>query len=370
MVIVLDSNIFISDFHLRGTAFETLRHVPARVDARVVVPQAVVEEVVRHFRIELEKSQRDAADALGRLARVCGNLDRIPHLREIPVDELSERYREELVRNLAQLNASVRPYPPITHQDIVRRLVERRKPFKENGAGYIDALVWETLIEVARETNALTFLISDNVKDFGNQAGNGLADDLVQEIRSAGLAHDAVQYYRSLRGFIEAEISPLLVPAEEIVEQFNRGEHYFLALIQEAFPEQASGLEENLVTRAINYFQRITDNEITVQNIGDELAHIHATSARWLSDTLIRLDFEAQFHVDFDFFIDKSDYWGIDLDRWHVGINDPDWNEWVMWVSSEQRISASFTVVIDVRQRRVVAFDAGEIEIVRQAEME
>ena len=59
-------------------------------------------------------------------------------------------YRPDGSRILSQevkrMNTQSPDYADISHADIVTRDLKRRKPFQQNGKGYRDTLLWETIV--------------------------------------------------------------------------------------------------------------------------------------------------------------------------------------------------------------------------------
>jgi len=51
-----------------------------------------------------------------------------------------------LSEEVKRMNAQSPDYADISHADIVTRDLKRRKPFQQNGKGYRDTLLWETIV--------------------------------------------------------------------------------------------------------------------------------------------------------------------------------------------------------------------------------
>jgi hypothetical protein len=62
---------------------------------------------------------------------------------------VAESYEKFFSAKLNELNAEIPDYKDIPHAQIVNRDLERRRPFQENGKGYRDTLLWETLVGIA-----------------------------------------------------------------------------------------------------------------------------------------------------------------------------------------------------------------------------
>ena len=91
-------------------------------------------------------------------------------------------------------------YPDIQHEVLVMRAVTRTRPFDEEGEGYRDALIWETILKLASEVDSeVVFISNDN--DFSNQ-GRELHNDLAVQMDELGLSKDRVLLFRRLGDFI------------------------------------------------------------------------------------------------------------------------------------------------------------------------
>jgi hypothetical protein len=56
--------------------------------------------------------------------------------------------------------------PRVSHEEVVKRDLLRRKPFGESGKGYRDTLIWETVLAELRREQSQMALVSHNIKDF------------------------------------------------------------------------------------------------------------------------------------------------------------------------------------------------------------
>lgn len=216
---VLDTNILIAN--LRGLRpSNDLKLVLA--DCRsgrftVVVPELVIEEIVNRRREDAQEAERNLRKAQSDLAAVGATL-------EVPtVDVLGAvaEFRQRLVKMLTNGKVEVRGLPSVGHDRLVRRALDRRKPFNSKGAGYRDALIWETVLAMADSPDTQVVLITNNWRDFGeNKEGTQIADDLVEDLQAIG-AVDRVRLIPDLRAFKTEFVATETIAADELDEALN-----------------------------------------------------------------------------------------------------------------------------------------------------
>ncbi|MGW4117074.1 PIN domain-containing protein [Nocardia sp. NPDC004711] len=234
-IIVVDTNIFRGSPMLRSRVWDSLAAHREEWKTQVVVPEVAVVETVNMMRVEWEKT----------LAAV-----EVLHVGEFGLSglqqEMAEKIRtyideyEQSVRDrLSELGALVVPPPAIDYTDIVHRAVYRRKPYgtKENPDGFRDAVVWHTLLSVAKDNpDEQVWLVSNNTGDFGPEDGVWTDDGrgnrnscpirfhphLADELSTLGLS-DRVRYVTNLQRLeqhIAASFDP--IAAEDLDQRLER----------------------------------------------------------------------------------------------------------------------------------------------------
>jgi pimeloyl-ACP methyl ester carboxylesterase len=79
-------------------------------------------------------------------------------------------YEAQLTSRLNELGWTIAQYPDVSHRDVARRAIERRRPFDEKGRGYRDTLVWHTVRDVILASETPILLISGD-GDFRGPTG-------------------------------------------------------------------------------------------------------------------------------------------------------------------------------------------------------
>lgn len=201
MRVVIDTNAFVADLGMRGP-LRVLLDATRQADITLVVPEVVMREVLKHFRIRyLEEVRRYAGSA-----RVLADLGVDPVARtELPdVEDALIAYEARLRTRLHDAGALVALLPTVTHDDVLERAMTRRKPFKESGAGYQDTLIWLSVLEYVDLGQVA--MISENVTDFAERFEDRwvLGTELRAELAQRGFSEDAVNFFPSVREFIRA----------------------------------------------------------------------------------------------------------------------------------------------------------------------
>lgn len=214
MKVVLDTNIFCRDFRMVGTSFRLLREGLHVVPADLKVPEVVVDEVVNRYREELEGVAATFAKSNKNLKRLLSNT-----VTEPPVDPHREAvaYRKFLLSALDQLGAEILAYPDVPHKTVVQRDLQRRSPFKPNGSGYRDFLIWESVRRLMSWGTERVVLVTANTKDFGQ--GPLVDPDLRQEI----INPERLELVSSLEAFNNKFVVPKLNMAKDLQDSLQQG---------------------------------------------------------------------------------------------------------------------------------------------------
>lgn len=93
-------------------------------------------------------------------------------------------YRKYLHDRFGEVGTIV-PTPPVSHDILVWKAANRRRPFNDSGGGYRDALLWEVVCFLAKE-GPLTLLSADR-RAFTDDGGR-LHEHLLLDLDAMGLA--------------------------------------------------------------------------------------------------------------------------------------------------------------------------------------
>lgn len=207
MKIIIDTNIICQDYWLEKPHFRVLLEGCSIVPATICIPEVVIDEVINRFKEDLEEAVLNFNKAL----RKINLLSKKEITNEINnINSLIEKYKEFLFKKLKERGVNIIPYPEIPHKKIVERDLARKKPFKRDGSGYRDYLIWENVKHIFLFSEHQVAFITNNIKDFGE--GPYIDDDLGQEI----LNKHRLKIFRSLKQFNDECILPKLNKLEQI----------------------------------------------------------------------------------------------------------------------------------------------------------
>lgn len=220
MKVVLDTNVLVADFFMTRNAFKVLRSSP-RHRIKIMLPSVVIEETVTKYGETVQKHLSEIDSALKRLdgLRATEGVDR----PNVLLEGVSQSFREFLMDQVKRMRVDVLETPTITHDEIVRRLLERRRPFNQQGEGYRDTLIWEAVLGCLHHNSKVAF-VSNNWRDFASSKdGTQLAEDLLNDVEERGYLKNSILLYPTLDAFVSAQIEPAISALGEIKKLYGRG---------------------------------------------------------------------------------------------------------------------------------------------------
>jgi len=197
MKIVLDTNIFRQDLLMNSTHFNLLFDYSEKTKSLIVVPEVVFEEVIELYKRELQ-------DKIARLKAIQKNMRNLLvngtiEENKVVIEEEAKKYTEHFLKKL-NIKETVM-YKDSYLKELVRRATQRVKPCSENGEEFRDALLWLTVLDIARVDEAFEVVFISNDNRAFAEKNSGLHSDLQRELDREKLV---VRYYDSIQAFIKA----------------------------------------------------------------------------------------------------------------------------------------------------------------------
>lgn len=247
MLVFLDSSILCTDFYMRSTYFELLKRATG---FHIILAEVVLDEVQnKHREIVLSHIQNLNKDIknINRLT-----VSPLPLIDEEFVSREEKKYADFIEMFLIESGSTIAEmYPNTSHKEIVKRALQRKKPFKSDGKdGYRDFLVWQTFLQVTK-TYAMenACFITLNKKDFSDIKNDKLLHpDLLNDITDSGIEKSRVQYWTSLKDFIDSVVLPQLDQIEEhdkFAELLLSDEIGFANPLEKMLTEKITGMDLN-----------------------------------------------------------------------------------------------------------------------------
>ena len=229
MRVVIDSNNIVEcDWHLSGAAFAQLISALPRCAHSLHFPQVVIDEVVAAFARRLRELLQEAQTTKRKLQRLTESAFK-PMVEDADASGLATRYRQRLLSRIKRAGGDIMPIPRISHDLLVGKGVERRKPFRETKAGvvgYRDALIWESVLLLAEQQVDPVALVTKNWRDFGSDNhGARLHPHLVEDLTSRGIPAERVQLFNGISSFVDKHIRPILESDTELLRMLRENRH-------------------------------------------------------------------------------------------------------------------------------------------------
>jgi hypothetical protein len=327
MHLVLDTSILCGDYHLGGTSFRTLTEWLDRAERHTLnLPEIVLDEVVNKYREQLSQNCAKLNKQVAQLRYLTGS-DILEPLSEDTRQQLSGGFQATLRIKLDALNTQFLPYPEIPHEKLVRRALARRKPFAASGAGYRDALIWHTILDLVRsDTSERVAFITANTKDFMDDE-HRLHPDLAADLLELAVEQGRVSIYDSLDTFITEHVKPELEELEGLKVELSSGRFSGTNLIDDLSLQVRNWLASmEFEPEELGLLAEF--NEPTVAGVsGLTISTVNGVFRLKEGEVLIamEIDVEAEVH----FFILKSNYYTFD-EKSAPYIWNYNWNDHVM----------------------------------------
>jgi len=325
--LVLDSNVFVADFRMSGSGFHTLLNELVRTGHKLYVPQVVVDEAVNKYREWLKKCKDNIDKEIRDLNKRAGISNLCRSISDRRIDELVGNFEDVLTERLLSVDAQICPYPDVTHEELVERALRRRKPFSENGRGYRDALIWETVRDIARNTTEPVVFVTDNVADFCT-SDDALHSDLCADLTDYDISPERVSVIRKLDAFVDQYVKPWLEKLDNVKAQLSREEYPGFNLSKEVQKAIPSHLQGALLYAASLGFPPQYEDPTVHEVLG--VSDIQVTDVRRLSESDLLICVQAEVECTVIFFVRKAYFytispenapyvWNADYDEQRVG---------------------------------------------------
>ena len=340
MIIVLDTNVFYGDSGAKRPLLGAVFDGAANGDFDVIVPEVVVQELVRQYPERLRETQKALTAALDGMKRLNIAPSDPPSIGQA---ELIETYESDLRQRLSGAGRRIAAHPASLDR-VSRWAVARRKPFKPDGSGVSDAIIWATVLELAARDSVL--LVTANTRDFADKdTVDQLAPDLQSDLAAIGLRLAHVRLVASVEKLVDEVVRPLAgaeTRARRLLANPDRYARLLNALV-DATAYRPIPYEEFDVGVAL-------DNPPQAVSVGIE--RVHLTAARESPTRELILSLEAVTDLLLDLTIYKADYYEVEDDLAHIDVIDGDLNDHYLSAQTEVQAKISWNVVTDGGARK------------------
>ncbi|WP_191556127.1 PIN domain-containing protein [Metabacillus idriensis] len=184
MKIFLDTTVTFSDpFFKKNFNRSLLRLSREYKDIVFYMSEIVFLETQRHFKNNSKKH----LDDMEKIKKQVQSLQPYYFYHD---NNLSQTKSEEMIKDFDSFYSDLKnegiliilECPNIILPELIRRSVNRIKPFKENKSEFRDAATWLTYVNFVEEnTEEVSYFITENVNDFYDERKEGLHSDLLND---------------------------------------------------------------------------------------------------------------------------------------------------------------------------------------------
>jgi len=348
--VVLDANIIRENWLLNGPSMSVLGKFIDSNRCKLFIPDVVRLEVNKLFREEAKNCIRNVGE-LKKLNIIADADIQVPELMQ-----LCEAYQQRMNERLEGLRAEVIQYNHITHQQILTRADQGRKPFRASDKGYKDTLIWEGVLSIATQASRTCF-ITQNYRDFRESKEGPLHPDLLRDVRDQGLPEDSIVICNSIKQFVDLYLSSYLNKlAGEVLDSLKTGQYGKFNIVYWFMENRDSIIEAvdkdaGTILSHEHYFE-----DINVSYIEDP-ERIEVGEAFDIENEQVYFDITLFADTTFDFYIYKSDLYAIEDDYPLLDVQDYDWNEYYAWAQMTLLVPIRISIVFDVLQESVEEFE-------------
>lgn len=354
--LTIDTNIIFPDFRLNSIPFRVLFEGLKRTEVQLYIPMIVIDEIKGKYFEELQKCKHKTEQIVRDIQRLTGKSISFPDFNSI-IQKSNEEYCQTINAQFAKVGALIVDYPKVDHKTLVQRALYRRKPFTEGGRGYRDALIWETVIEIATSGKEPIVFITKNHKDFCGD-DKRLHPDLVEDLHERGLKPEAIVLYESLENFVDGNVKPTLELLKDVHSQISDGKYPLLDLREEL----SDRLPDILYGTEVEPFEIgfPTEFENPTIDLVYEPTDINVKSVRSLSSGELLIETELNVECEFDFYILKSSFYVMSEER-RPYVSNYDWNEHVVAASKTKEVHVSLQLTFNANSREVTSIEIESI---------
>jgi hypothetical protein len=343
-IILLDTNIIYKDFWMKKTIFYKLFSSLDDLNYYWYFLQIIIDESYGKLKECLKEDEKKIKEVSARISKLINKKYDVPSLN---IEDVLKTYSEQL-KSLIHENEKliIIDYPNVQHPYIVNKAVYKIKPFKQNGDGYRDALIWENIKGILLEENdSIIYFISQNISDFFDK-DHQLHPDLIDELKNIKIDINRVKPYIALHLFYIEVIAKELESLTQIKDQLSSDKWELLR-----YDTIAKEIDRILVGKNIEYSLPDNDNSDATITWLNEIKIENINQVRKLNDDEIYINLSVAVNLYLEYFVYKWDYYANEDPEYEV--MDMDWNEHYILVSISKDIDFEFELVFDNKTEEI-----------------
>lgn len=220
MLVVFDATVFCSDFQMKGNAFRVFLSGYRRAGLIPCVTESIRDEVLNKYRENCDELSKQATKLAHDATRLVGRdvIHVFPDKNY--TDLLYSTYSSHFLNTIVvEHEFETLAYPAISHKDLAKRALRKRRPFREHDAGYRDSLLWSAILErLAKDRTPIAF-VTNNSRDFATKGE--LHEHLIDDLKEIGVESKVIRLFHTLSELNDALIVPTLQQLDAVRRQLG-----------------------------------------------------------------------------------------------------------------------------------------------------
>lgn len=336
--IIVDSNIIIRDYFLKGYDFnmllEYVNDFSENEGVTLYVPEVSIKEVVNKYYEELASAKKI-------LKKLVDNDDFLTFKKY-------ENYHDALLRRIFDLGIKILFTPEVGHTEIIDRAYAKKKPFSNSSElGYKDYLIWKSILKLASYVGDIVF-ISENKKDFSSRSKNSFHEDYLDDIQALSIDSSRFKYYSSMFEFISSVVRPMKDMKQEIVNIFSDAER-----VDSDIKPFIKSFMENSQMDEFEHILPSVYEDITL-TIVEEIYSVKLVDTKVFTSQSPIAVVECKMSCAFDFMIPKFELELLDEKKYPIIFN-ADWNKYTAFAGDSLDVVAQFYMAYDEENKDVTS---------------
>jgi len=128
MKIFIDTNIICQNYYLDSASyikfFKSVGYIPGKIN----IPMIVFLETVNRYKEDLVEQKHKYEKIVYSIKNMVKELE----ISNVDVESAVNNYQLFLTKNIEENNIEINKIPKVNHEKIIKRDLERKKPFKKN----------------------------------------------------------------------------------------------------------------------------------------------------------------------------------------------------------------------------------------------
>lgn len=342
--IYIDTNIVMNESFFCSSWSQSFLKACALLQISVVIPEIVIDEIKGNYPLHLQERAKSFQKAQKELSK-------LTHLQIQPLNvaDLVEEYEGFLDELIDDHSVIIAPYPDeITAKKLIEKSYQAKKPFKDNGEGHKDFIVWETIKShiMSKTTSAPNIFVTNNVKDFCQPAGDGkfLLHPYLSDQIEGKILRPNIQV--SMKNVLDETIMPLLegMTLDDIPELNQQDiEHITNSTLLDDLPQRTAFGFENVPF----------SNEVSISSVGE--AQIDHVSFAKADDQLV-IRVSGTLEVEVDGFMEKFEIYHNEGEA-QFYVVDSDWNDHVAAVATSVEMEFELSVFYSLEEKKIIGHE-------------